>query len=589
MTRRFTRRALLRHLTATGALTTASGVTLGAPAILRGQPGDAQASDLFSLGVASGDPTADSVVLWTRLAPDPLNGGGMPRLPVPVKFRIARDPGLAQVAHAGYTVALAEAGHAVHVTVQNLEPNAWYWYQFEALGARSRVGRTRTFPAWHQHVPRMRFALASCQNFEAGYFVAYRDMREQELDFVVHVGDYIYESGASGSPILAGRVHTGGEIFSLDDYRNRYALYRLDPDLQDLHASLPVLCTWDDHEVDNNYAGLIAEEGAPLVGEDFVQRRRNAYEVYRESMALRPKNRLPMPRGMRIYRELEFGSLASFYLLDSRQYRSDQPAEDGFGSTDPDALALEGVVVNEKLYDAAGIESPAATLLGNAQENWLAERLYASRAHWNVLAQQVMLMPWNLRRAARRQVELTVPPAAQPPLLALIDNVANLYNVDAWDGYPAARQRLLDLVARSGAKNPIVLTGDIHAAWGANLLKDFDAPQTSDLVAGEFVCSSISSTFLPPDPRPGHAFVTASLTDNPHIAYVNALFRGYCVCDVDAQRWRTSYRAVLGDPLDPNPLALVPQANSPVGTDRVLELEAGFNAVGSGKRLVSVG
>jgi alkaline phosphatase D len=584
------RRQVLRRFGAVAALAATPAIIQAAPAILRGRPGDEVASDLFSLGVGSGDPTCDSVVLWTRLAPDPLNGGGMPDRPVPVKFRVSRDRGFLQVVRSGVALALPEAGHSVHVTLDNLEPNTWYWYEFQAMGARSRIGRTRTFPAPWQRVEKMRFAFASCQDFTAGYYPAYRDMLSQQLDFFVHVGDYIYEGGSSSSPILPERNHQGGEIFSVDDYRNRYALYRLDEDLQNLHASVPALCTWDDHEVDNNYAGLIAENGAPYVDAEFAQRRRNAYDVYRESMALRPVNRILTPQGnMRIFRDFEYGSLANIYLLDTRQYRSDQPADDVFGSTDPDSVAVEPVF-GEKLYDAAGIESDAATLMGQAQEYWLAGRLYDSRAQWNVIAQQIMMMPWNLRLAGRKQVELnpSLPPAQKQAILALVDKVANLYNVDAWDGYPAARRRVLDIISRSGARNPVVLSGDIHAAWAANLLKDFSNPATSDMVAGEFTCSSITSTFLAADPRPGNLVVSASLPDNPHINYFNALYRGYCICDVDAKRWRTTYRAVLGNPLDPNPLALVPQANSPVGTDKVLELQAGFNARNSGKRLVQV-
>ena len=590
MTRALSRRQVLRRFGAVAALAATPALIQAAPAILRGRPGDEVASDLFSLGVGSGDPTSDSVVLWTRLAPDPLNGGGMPNRPVPVKFRVARDRGCLHVVRSGVVLALPESGHAVHVTLEDLDPNTWYWYQFEAIGARSRVGRTRTFPASWQHVQKMRFAFASCQDFTAGYYPAYRDMLSQNLDFFVHVGDYIYEGGADASPILPGRNHEGGEIFSVDDYRNRYALYRLDDDLQNLHASVPSLCTWDDHEVDNNYAGLVAEETAPYSGAEFAQRRRNAYDVYRETMPLRPKNRILTPQGnMRIFRDFEFGSLANIYLLDTRQYRSDQPAADGFGSTDADAVAVEPVF-GEKLYDAAGIESEAATLMGQQQEYWLADRLYDSRAQWNVIAQQIMMMPWNLRLAGRKQVELnpSLPAPQKAAILALVDKVANLYNVDAWDGYPAARRRVLDIISRSGARNPVVLSGDIHAAWAANLLADFTNPATSNMVAGEFTCSSITSTFTSADPRPAQFVVSASLPDNPHINYFNGLYRGYCICDVDAKRWRTTYRAVLGNPLDPNPLALVPQANSPVGTDKVIELQAGFNAPHSGKRLVQV-
>src|SRR5262245_51474894 len=211
MTRALSRRALIQSFGAAAAVAATSGTVLGAPALLRGGRGDPSPSDLFSLGVGSGDPTSDSVVLWTRLAPDPLEGGGMPDRPVPVKFKVALDRGMSQVIRSGTTLALALNGHAVHVSIDNLDPNRWYWYQFEAMGARSRVGRTRTFPARWQQARQMRFAFTSCQDFSAGYYPAYRDMLAQDVDFVLQVGDYIYEGGADTTPLLPGRDHLGSE------------------------------------------------------------------------------------------------------------------------------------------------------------------------------------------------------------------------------------------------------------------------------------------------------------------------------------------------------------------------------------------
>lgn len=588
MSDQVSRRRLLRHLGTAGALLATPGIVRAAPGILKGTLGDPLPSDLFSLGVASGDPQARSVVLWTRLAPEPLTGGGLRDRLVPVRFRVALDAGMRQVVATGTVPADARDGHAVHATVQGLRPDTWYWYQFEAKGVRSRVGRTRTFPNPGTAVGRrLRFAVVSCQDYAAGFYPAYRDMLSQGVDFVVHTGDYMYEYPASSAPLIPERQYTGGEVFTVDDYRNRYATYRLDPDLQAAHAAFPFLCTWDDHEVDNNYAGLVAEEGAPFQGPAFVERRRNAYQVYRETMPLQVQNRQLTGTGaLRIYRDFTFGDLASIYMLDTRQYRSDQPAGDNFGSTDPDSVAVEPVF-GERLFDADGILNPSATLLGQQQERWLAQSLNRSRSHWNVLAQQIMVMPWNLRATARRQVEFDprLPPLQKAAILALVDQVANVYNVDAWDGYPAARARLLQLVRNSGASNPVVLAGDIHSAWAADLLTDFGDAANADMVAAEFVCTSISSTFLSADPRPTSFIVSASLADNPHIRHFNGLFRGYCLCEVGYDRWRTTYRAVLGNPADPDPLALVPRANSPVGTDKVLEIESGFNVAGSGKRL----
>jgi alkaline phosphatase D len=373
MSPKISRRKLIESLGAASAAAALPGWAQQAPAFVRGTLGDPLPSGLFSLGVGSGDADEDSVVLWTRLAPDPLNGGGMPQRPVRVRYRLAHDPGMGRVFRTGEVWAIPETGHVVRLQLAGLRPDSWYWFDFEVQGARSRVGRTRTFSPARRHCPNLRFALVSCQDYEAGYYPAYRDMLSQQLDFVLHVGDYIYESGASSTPLILARMHQGAEIFSVDDYRNRYALYRLDADLQDVHAQLPFYCVWDDHEVDNNYAGAIAETTAPYQGVAFRQRQRNAYQVYLESMPLRRHGRDLLKSGsgpddaVRIYREFQFGDLATLQLLDTRQYRTDQPAGDGFGSTDPDARAIEPVL-GEVLYDAAGIQNATATLLGTEQE-----------------------------------------------------------------------------------------------------------------------------------------------------------------------------------------------------------------------------
>lgn len=579
-----TRRRFLRGLGASAGL-------IAAPAYLvsgRTRAGDS-GSELFALGVASGDPSHDSVVLWTRLAPDPLNGGGMPRRPVVVDWAVATDPDMGRVIRRGVTTAQPEDGHAVHVVAHGLPSNQWLYYQFRAMGSQSRIGRTRTFPAPRDRAERLRFAVANCQNYQQGFYPAYRDMLGQDLDFVVHVGDYIYEDGPSSIVIAPGRSHNGGEVISVEDYRNRYALYRLDQDLQDAHALYPFVVTPDDHEVENNYAGLIPEESSTTQGAEFVQRRLNAYQVYSETMPLRPGNRQhgKSPE-LRLYRRLQFGDLADLHVLDTRQYRTDQPAGDGFGSTDPGSLALEAVL-GEALFDADGIQDPKATLLGAQQEAWLARNLSQSQARWNILAQQVMVMPWNLIESGRANVALdpSIPPELKAQLLPLFDQVEDLLNVDAWDGYQAARGRLLGMLGRIRPNNPVIVTGDIHSAWAADLLSDFADPDNADLLAAEFVATSISSTFLAIDPRPADFLVRRSLADNPHIRFFNGLFRGYCLCDVDAGRWETTYRAVgdLASLTNPDPLALVPYPSTPVATDAVFTVNAGFNAPGSGERV----
>ena len=552
-----------------------SGAAAGlvaAPAILKGLRAEVaeRPSSLFTLGVASGDPKAHSVVLWTRLAPDPLGGLGLPGFPIPVRWEIASDPGMAQVLRRGLALASPRNGYAVHALAAGLPSDTWFYYRFEALGEYSRIGRTRTFPGPRDAVGEMRFALASCQDYQNGFYVAYRDMVQQELDFVLHVGDYIYENGPTDNPIAEGRRHNSGEIFSVDDYRKRYALYRLDPDLQEAHARFPFIVTWDDHEADNNYAGKIAEEDAPVQGREFLERRRNAYQVYAETMPLRLLNRIGAGQNrLRLYRSLHFGDLADIHVLDTRQFRSDQPCDDGFGSLDPESVVLEAEF--GRLFCPEEIDDPKATLLGSRQERWLARGLKFSRAQWNILAQQVMMTEWNLAPFAQQ----------------FVPTIETIFSVDAWDGYRVARRRLFDLLARLRPSNPVVLTGDIHSSWGANLLDDFAEPG-SDILAAEFVTSSITSSFGDRDPRPNDAIVRDTVVKaNPHIEFYNGLYRGYCLCEVDRQRWRSTYRAAgtLDAIGNPDREAFIPFDDTPVETDAVLEIPAGFNAPGSGVRM----
>ncbi len=488
-----------------GALITAASCV---PSALRSAwaHGEDRPDSLFTLGVASGDPSPHGVVLWTRLAPDPLNGGGMGNRSHELRWRVARDPAMRHIVRDGDVDARPEQGHAVNVTVNGLEPDQWYYYQFSHRGSRSRIGRTRTFPRAGARVPHLRFALASCQHYEQGYYAAYRDMLTQELDFVLHVGDYIYEYGADAA-VPAARRHTGAEINSVSDYRNRYALYRLDPHLQNAHAAFPFIVTSDDHEVDNNYAGLIPEDDQTAAA--FLARRTNAYQVYRETM--------PLERGVRLrqgelslYRRVRYGRLAQFLVLDSRQFRSDQPCADGL----------------QILQQCPAILDPEATLLGAEQETWMFDQLRHSDATWNVLAQQVMMMQWDLG--------------------VLTGQPVNFFNVDAWDGYQVARNRIMQFLHDAQIPNTVVLSGDIHSSWAANLKRDFSDAQ-SPIVGAEFVCSGISSSFGDNNA----AAVNFTLPSNPHIRHFDGLHRGYAICTVTPDQWRTDFRAVtrVADPV----------------------------------------
>jgi len=491
-------------------------------------------STLFTLGVASGDPDAESVVLWTRLAPDPLNGGGMNSVAVEVIWKVATDPFMDNVIKTGEVTAHAKNGHAVRVVAEDLPKDSWLWYQFSYQGEHSRIGRTRTFPEKDSMPEKLRFALVSCQNYQQGYYAAYRDMAEQDLDFILHTGDYIYESGADlNAP--AERRHNSDEIISIEDYRNRYALYKLDPNLQAVHAAFPFIVTWDDHEVDNNYAGLSPEDNQ--LPEAFRQRRNNAYKVYGESMPLRPKNRFRAndddDSSFNLYRRINFGQLAQFNVLDSRQFRSDQPCNDG----------LQFIAACPEILDSK------TTMLGNSQEEWLYKGLKKSPAIWNVLAQQVMMMQWDL---------------------GSLVGTRGYFNVDAWDGYQIARNRVMQFLATSNTSNPIVLTGDIHSSWASDLKLDFNNPD-SQTVGAEFVCTGISSTFGDENVP----LVQATLPSNPHIKYFDGSHRGYVICDVTPAIWRTDFMAVQR-PNIADPVLNVPNPNSAVFRDESFYVHAGI-------------
>lgn len=450
------------------------------------------ADDPFSLGVASGDPWANGVVLWTRLAPDPLNGGGMPAKSVPVKWEIATDEKMLNVVAKGTAAATPEFGHSVHVEATGLKPATWYWYRFTVDAGSSPIGRTRTAPALNAKNNRLNFAFVSCQHYETGYYTAYKYLAQDDLDLVLHLGDYIYEYST-----IEGRVrrHNSPEIKTLEMYRNRYALYKSDPLLKEAHRNFPWMVVWDDHEVDNNYAGLTAEDNAPK--DEFAKRQAQAYQAYYEHMPLR-RSVLRANKRVEIYRRLNFGGLASFSMLDTRQYRSDQPCGDGGKPACPESL------------------DPKQTIMGSAQEQWLMQGLRQSRARWNIVAQQVMVAPADSVAGAEQR-----------------------FSMDQWNGYHAARQRFLEFLRDAKPSNPVVLTGDIHTNWVNDLKPEF-YKESSPVVATEFVGTSISSGGDGSDLRPNTATV---LAENPHIKFFNAQ-RGYVRCSLTPDRWQSDYRVL---------------------------------------------
>ncbi len=449
----------------------------------------------FQLGVASGDPAPDGFVLWTRLAPRPLEaGGGMPSEPVEVAWQVAEDEAMARVVRRGAAVASPDWAHSVHVEVDGLRPDRWYWYQFKAGGEISAKGRTRTAPAPGTLPERLRFAFASCQKYESGYYTAFEHMAREDLDLVVHLGDYIYEKK---DPKNAVRHHHLPESFSLDDYRARYAVYKCDPALQAAHAAAPWIVTWDDHEVSNNYANAIHEHPDQFPPEQFLIRRAAAYQAYFEHMPLR-RSALPHGPDMLLYRRLAFGRLASFHVLDTRQYRTDQP--EGDGDKPPSPVLMD----------------PKGTLMGDTQRQWLFDGLEQSAASWNVVAQQIMMA----------RLDSTPGPEVT-------------YIMDKWSGYEFERRRLLRHFHDRHVNNPVVISGDIHNNWANNLIADFDELD-SQSVATEFVGTSITSGGDGVD-RP--VALEQTLSENPFVKYYNDE-RGYVRCEVTPREWRTDFQTV---------------------------------------------
>jgi alkaline phosphatase D len=455
----------------------------------------------FTLGVASGSPLPTAVVLWTRLAPKPLDGGGLGSGAFPVDWEVAHDEGFRQVARRGRVEAVPALAHSVHVDVRGLEPARSYFYRFRAGDTVSPIGRTRTAPAADESPRQLRYGFASCQHFEVGYFAAYRHLEAENVDLVAFLGDYIYEG-----PGRAGRVrrHTDGEARTLVQYRNRHAQYKTDPDLQRLHAALPWLVTWDDHEVDNDYADGRSES----LGPRFLRRRAAAYQAYFEHMPLRAMPR-PGFSALRVHRRYDWGRLARFHLLDGRQYRTPQACPPpGRGGAN---------VVDE---DCPELSEPGRTMLGEPQARWLRTGLAAAPERWNLIAQQTLMARAGVVVNGRRRVW-----------------------TDAWDGYPAARRSLLRFIRDRELRSCVVLTGDTHVSYVCNLKPDFGDAQ-AEPVASELCGTSVTSKGRP------QAEVEAVMRDNPHILYGDSRHRGYVLVDVTAER-TTAHLRVLDDVTDP--------------------------------------
>ncbi|HSG34251.1 MAG TPA: alkaline phosphatase D family protein [Sphingomonadaceae bacterium] len=446
----------------------------------------------FSLGVASGDPAPDGFVIWTRLAPEPFAPhGGMPLSALPVSWEVGEDAAFRTIASRGEAIARPELGHSVHVEVTGLQPDRGYWYRFKLDADESLTGKARTLPPAGASLARLRFGVCGCQHYESGLYTAFRHLaQEEELAFVFHYGDFIYERGAdvvfdsNGLPTPKVRNHNLREVYSLDDYRAHYAQYLLDLDLQSARMRHAFLSSFDDHEVQNNFTGNISEDES-IPPEVFLLRRQAAMQAWYEHMPVR-RAQLPAGPSIQANRRFDFGNLATINVLDTRSFRTNQPCGDGLKPACPDVFGSD------------------VQVLGAEQEAWLDRQLATSDATWNCLAQQILAMAIDFGDTGG----------------------GDRRYMDSWAGYEEPRKRLMRRLREAG--NAVMLTGDVHQN-AAGLLYDEDRP------AGvECVVTSISSTGSDWSQLRGL---------NPHVKFVNSQ-RGYAVCDVSPDAWQTHYMVV---------------------------------------------
>lgn len=504
------RRSLLLGGAAAVGATTLGGTALADTLALPGA-GHGRLADPFTLGVASGDPLPGGVVLWTRLAPEATTEdgrGGMPERTVPVRWELAADEKFTKIVQRGTTEAAPELGHSVHVEVEGLRPGAEYFYRFRVGKHISPAGRTRTAPA-PGSLGELTMCFASCSHFGEGHFTAYRRMAEDEPGLILHLGDYQYEYPASDDDV---RKVLGPETRTLANYRQRHAQYKTDPDLQLAHATAPWLVIWDDHETENNWA----DETPESPQENFMQRRAAAFKAYYENMPLRVGSK-PKGGDMQLYRRIHWGGLATFHMLDTRQYRDDQACGDGYD-----------VECSERF-------DPNRSITGERQEKWINDGFDDSSARWDVLGQQVFFS----------QLDLT-PGAGEG------------HNMDSWDGYVANRDRIAHAMANSSVRNGVVLTGDVHRHWAAEIKDSHDHPD-SNPAGTEFVTTSITSGGDGNDDTNQDV-----LDDNPHVKFYKNR-RGYIRTKFSGSELRADYRT----------LPYVTRKNAPAETAATFVVEDG--------------
>ncbi|KSZ57284.1 alkaline phosphatase [Rhodococcus pyridinivorans KG-16] len=489
----------------------------------------AQASPaVFAHGVASGDPLPDAVILWTRVTPSPQATPGSGAGPdVPVTWELARSSSFDAVVASGTVTASSVSDHTVKVDARGLAPGTTYFYRFRAGGAVSPTGRTFTAPSPDAAVARLRFGVVSCADWEGGFFSSYRHLAARDdLDAVVHLGDYLYEYAAGKFPVAGGRAvrthEPAHEIVSLADYRIRHAQYKTDPNLQALHAKVPWIVIWDDHESANDAWAGGAENHDPLVEGDWASRKAASVQAYDEWMPVRPN-------GGRLYRRLRYGQLAELSMLDLRSYRSEQVLGAG-----------------------RQVDDPGRTMTGRDQMEWLTAGLATSPTRWQLIGNSVMFSPIVLPpldpRTTGALTELVGVPAGGLP-----------FNTDQWDGYTADRRRLMDTITTAGLRNVVFLTGDIHTSWAMDVPVDAADYPGAGTVATEFVVPSVTSANIdellgvPPRSLSPALEATATAT-NGHVRFVELDSHGYGVLDVTPDATQMEW-FFIGERTDPNAAA----------------------------------
>lgn len=444
----------------------------------------------FLHGVASGDPLTDRVILWTRVTP-PQNWTGS----IAVTWQVASDPQFTQIVASGNTSTDASRDYTVKVDAAGLQPNRWYYYRFQALSATSPTGRTRTLPA--SGATRLRIAVVSCADYQNGFYNAYENIcLRNDVDFVLHLGDYIYEYGPQQNSVRQSEPPK--EILTLEDYRIRYSHYRLDSSLQWLHQNYPIIAVWDDHELANDAWTGGAQNHDPNTEGPFADRKAAMLRAYHEWIPFR----MPDPNdSLRIWRSFNWGGLADLILLDTRHYGRTQQVS---------ASNLLGLDVNNST-----LNDPNRTILGTSQRAWLVNQLKSSTAGWRLLGQQVMVAPLRIT----------------------VLGTTYIVNPDQWDGYPADRRRIMDSLIQNTIGNVVFLTGDIHTSWGNDLPfgpGSYSPSTGAGSTAVEFVTPSITSanaSFLGNFANP-----SVVQSQNPHIKYTDLSRHGYLILDITSQK-----------------------------------------------------